>query len=488
MNIKALAAGLLVATAAGGIAAYTLLFEDMTGADWADIEQYKADHPRVTVTYKVPVDDSLTLSHSSTEVTLTSLNQVAPLTAAADYLQGLQTIRLEGFPMTGDAYAQLTEAFPAAVLDYDSVTILDTDYPADTTELDLSHVTEDTAEAAALAAKALPKLQRVDLMGGQEQSSVTIAAVTYLAQAIPQVEFNYTFELFGQTVSTDMERLEYFQVDIGDEGLEQFRAILPIMRNLTYLKLDWCGTSDEAMAQLREEYKDKCKVVWRVFMNGSIPQYNMLTDTYKIWVQYDVTDEDTEVLKYCNEVRYMDIGHTHITNCEFARYMPHLNTLVMSISQLNDLEPLRSCPELNYLEIFMTKVTDLSPLADLKQLEYLNIGDIRTDDLTPLFELKQLRKLLSVKNYIPEDMAQACRDALPDTNVIITDIGDYVMDHQWRFGRETADGPYGRMPRYALLREQIRYYDYDYSAYPGGYLDHEVTYESTGISPPINNA
>ncbi len=487
MKKKRTPAGILAIAALLAIGVVSHFTEDMSYASWTEIEAYQQQHPHVVVTYQRTIDKGITLSRWSRTVTLQNAGQIDKLIHLAYYFQQLETISLDAFSPTADELCCLQQAFPDAALQYTAVSVQGRDYPADAVTLDLYDLTIDTAPGMAEALAYFPNLQTVDLNGGSSLSPVPVKAVGYLASARPELDYLYATELFGQIISTDMERVEYFQVDIGDKGLEQFRYILPIMHNLTYFKLDWCGTTDEIMAALRDEYQDHFKVVWRVFTRTKNEEFNMLTDTYKVYMQWDVYDSNTEILKYCTEVRYLDIGHSEITHCDFVAYMPHLDTLIMSISQLRDIDALATCKNLTFLEMFMTKVRDLSPLAELNKLEYLNIGDIRTDDFTPLFGLKQLRKLHSVKNYIPEEMAEATRKALPNTNVIITDEGDWVWSYKWRQGRETPDSPYGWMPRYALLRKQIGYDTMDYSRYPGGYVTEEITYESTGIKPPINN-
>ena len=89
---------------------------------------------------------------------------------------------------------------------------------------------------------------------------------------------------------------------------------MPLMKHLTYLKLDTCEIDNELLYEFRKEVQDQCKVVWRVFFG----QNNALTDTYKIWATWNVDTKEVAVLKYCNEVKYLDLGHNSFMNLDFT--------------------------------------------------------------------------------------------------------------------------------------------------------------------------
>ena len=445
----------------------------MTGAQYSEIAAYKEQHPNKIVYYTVTIsggEQDIKLKHNSTSVTLTSPDQITDLMEQSEYLQALQTIDFAELTMDGSTLNKLSKHFPNAQLVYNSVSVLNSTYPTDTTTLSLSDLTQTDLHAAASALPWLTNLEAVDLTAA-DSILFTAEDAAIIAAALPNTSVNMRFDLFGQEVSTDMERIEYFQADIGgDAGLDVIRSVMPIMDKLTYLKLDWCGTTDEATAALREELKDQCKVVWRVFITD---RYNALTDTYKIWANFVVWGTDLECLKYCNEVRYVDLGHTYIDNCEFVQYMPYLNTLIIADSRVKSLEPLRSCENLTYLEFFTTFVTDISPLADLEQLEYINMSYCKIKDISPIYNLNNLIMVNCTMADVPTDQVKKFKELHPDTKATFN-IWDHPTSHGWRDGN----------PRYQLLRKQIGYSAEDYSRYPKGYLTEEVTYESTGITPP----
>ena len=423
--------------------------KDMTDVPFAEIEAYRAEHPEREVSYSVTIGD-VVLTDKSTEAIL-SAEQAGALLEQAEYLQHLTTVAFDGETLDAAVLNDLTAALPGAVITCETVSFGDREAPYGAVSLDLSDLTSDEAEAVAEGLCGLPMLETVDLCGGGDVS-----------------------ELFGQLLSTDMERVEYFRENIGDEGLAELRKLLPMMYNLEYLLLDWCGTSDEATAALREEYADRFKVVWRVFVHP----YNFLTDTYKVWMNYYVEDEDLEKLKYCTELRYVDMGHNSYTNCEWARYTPNLEALIMGDSEVSSLEPLRSCKKLTFLEIFTTKVTDLSPLADCTELRYLNISNLDIDDITPLYGLDNMVKLNSTMNHIPAEQVEKYKELQPRCYATFLPYGD-PTEYEWRYYYNDQMNP-----RYLLLRHQMGYANGNVSGYPYGHVTEPITYESTGITPP----
>lgn len=446
--------------------------KDMTDVPFAEIEAYRAEHPDREVTYSVTIGD-VVLTNESTEAVLTE-DLAKDLMDAAAYLQHLTSIRFEGETMDAAVLHELRDAFPNAEITCDAVRFGGREAPFDTAHIDLSDLTTEEVETVAEGLRALPMLETAELCGEDGSTVVSLDDAAALQAACPNVKFHYQIEMFGQLLSTDMERVEYFQEKIGDEGLAELRKLLPMMYDLDYLLLDWCGTSDEATAALREEYADRFKVVWRVFIHP----YNFLTDTYKVWMNYYVEDEDLHILNYCTELRYVDMGHNSYTNCEWARYTPNLEALIMGDSEVSSLEPLRECKKLTFLEIFSTKVTDLSPLADCKELRYLNISNLKIDDITPLYELDNMVKLNSTMNHISAEQVEKYKELQPRCYATFLPYGD-PTEYEWRYYYNNHINP-----RYLLLKHQMGYANGNVSGYPYGHVTEPITYESIGIDPP----
>jgi len=458
---------LLLAVIALVAAVYLCTHKDMTGIPYSEIDAYRQEHPHVKISYTVTIEggsEPMLLNESTTEIAVTDTAQLNSLIDHADYLQQVILIDLGSLSPDAVLLDNFRTAFPNADVHYSSVTLLGTVYSADVTALDLSHITPEQVGAAACALKALSAVQTVELMDADQNTALAIEDVAKLNAARPDIQFHYEFRLFGKTLSTDMERLEYFKAKLTDEDLEQFRIIAPFMHNLTYLKLDWCGTSDEATAALREDLKEYgIKVVWRVFFY----KYNCLTDTLRIWANWEVTSEHAEVLKYCNEVKYLDMGHSFIKTCEFVKYMPDLEVCILADTKLINVEPLQYCKNLKFVEIFMTHVTDLSPLVGLDKLEHLNISEMfALEDISPICGADVFPNLIQINcvcTELPADQVALFKENHPNSANEFRNFGHSTL-FNWRYD---INGHI--LPRYKLLREQIGY-TAGYSRYPHDYV------------------
>ncbi len=467
----------LVSAAAAGLYFYCNV--NMTGKSYEEILAFQETNPNRAVHYTVTIDGdtAIQLDEASTDGTFTAAH-LGSLLTQAEYLQGLTALDFAGETLSAQQVNDLTAAFPNAAITCASVSALGHTYDYTATAVDLSDLTADQIPAAADLLQALPMVETVELCKSEDVSTVTLEDANALHTLYPDAVYNYRIELFGQVLTTDMEQVEYFKAEIGDEGLEQFKLLLPMMHKLTYFKLDWCGTSDEAMDALRTQYQNQFKVVWRIFFGYS---YNALTDTYKLYANQGLNDKNTVSVKYCNEVRYLDFGHSGITHCEWVRSMPDLEVCILSDSNLKSLEPLTDCPKLEFLEFFFTRVTDLTPVAEMEALEYLNISKMKWSitDISPLYALENLKQLhITMTTSISKQQVATFQELHPHCKVVHTSGGD-ATGQGWRRFRN------GHMtPRYALLRQQIGYDTEDFSKYPTGYSREIITYESTGIAPP----
>lgn len=427
---------------------------DLRGSDcYEAIEIYIAAHPQVKVTYDVKIGDSrygtdtagLTLSEGEYEL--------EELISNMKYLPDLTALELPNTQLTWEQLQQITGAYPDVAVSY-TVDLLGAEMSPDVTELDFSALEPAQVEELAETLKMLPNVNQVQLMDENGASKFAPADVKKLMDTMPGVTMLYSFELFGQTVSTTDERVEFVKVDIGNEGIPQIREALDILPSCTYFLMDTCGVDNEVMAQLRDDYPDT-KVVWRVFWAF----YHDLTDAEMIHCTCDMEDNNVDVLKYMTDVKYLDIGHnSQLHNIDFINYMPKLEIAIIVDSGVYDLEPFANCPNLEWLEIVNCRnLTDLSPLANCKNLKGLNIsGAFKIKDLSPLFELEHMERLYLGRNSLDDGQYEAACEALP--NCWVTNeahsSGNVSLNYAigWRLDRKGV-----RAEWYVRIREIFRY-------------------------------
>ena len=93
---------------------------------------------------------------------------------------------------------------------------------------------------------------------------------------------------------------------------------------------------------------------------------------------------DLQILRFCRNLKALDIGHNAVDNLNFLYEMPQLKVLILGKNNITDITPLGSLKELEYLELFSNKVTDVTPLAGCESLVDLNIANNSIGDFSPL--------------------------------------------------------------------------------------------------------
>ena len=421
--------------------------------DMRDEENYEAilsyiqAHPDETVIYDVTLGSKD--YDPETDVALSYTAEETPyedLLNNLKYLPNITKLDLPDTGLTGQQMAALKEANPHVEITY-TVSMNGQPLDLNTTEMDLSGMTADQIPIVATKISLLPQLQQVQLMAADGTSQLSKADVKALQQACPDVLFLYSFELFGKTISTADERVEYDSVYIGDEGEAQIREALDILTSCTYFKADSCGISSPVMAGIRDDYPNT-KVVWRV--HCSI--FNMLTDEKVLRLTHKVKDEHVGELKYCTEAVYIDMGHDdYLTDIDFLRYMPDLECIILSGSSISDISAFENCKKLVWVELaFCSQIKDISVFKDHPTLKYLNISYTGVRDISPIQDVA-LERFNCMNNRIGADAQNTFTSAHPDCIALFA--GKQPYGYGWRYN----DNGYTFFEYYANMRKYFRY-------------------------------
>jgi Leucine-rich repeat (LRR) protein len=246
--------------------------------------------------------------------------------------------------------------------------------------------------------------------------------------------------------------MTFDSVEIGNDGIGAIREALDMMPRCTYVKLDSCKVDNEVMAQLRNDYPEKT-VVWRVFAG----KYNILTDEEMLRMTYSLDDKDAKALIYCNNIKYLDVTSSKITNISFAQYMPKLECVILTLTKVTDLSPLTNCPNLTWLELSScTGIKDLSALSSLQNLKYLCVSNTKVSDLSAL-ENVPLERLNCVKSGVKTAALESFIAKHPDC---VTTSKGSALGFGWRYEDKEQKVPF---PYYAELRKIFRYDDKNFS-------------------------
>ncbi|MCR5136763.1 MAG: hypothetical protein K6C12_06660 [Oscillospiraceae bacterium] len=461
---------------------------DFSGSTcYEEIHSWSEQHPDIAVRYTVTLPDGQILDSSAESVNLSAMSPSDAEASAAllSYLPSLKTVELgsaqSGNTISADGLAAIAAACPNAAINY-TVSIYGYDIPLTMTELDLSSMLPSQTAEVCSVLRCMNQLQLIHL--GTEMNALGWDDISAVHEAAPNAVLDYTFGLFGIPVNLNAETLDLNHIAMNDEGAA-VRFVLPFMKNLKTLDMDFCGVTNESMSAIRNDFPE-VDVIWRIWF---AEHYSVRTDVERILASSTakggkVTNQEAAKLQYCTKVKYLDLGHNEVlTDISFVRSMPDLEVLILAINDLSDITPLASCPKLEYLEINSTNVTDLSPLSNSMALRHLNIGrtaqmidntgdDLkrpRVSDISPLYGLKDLQRLWIgsvTAPSIPTEQIEHMKQCAPDC-VINTEDGD-PSQGSWRTTGERPDWVWAQWmetgvfndplnERYQLLREQFQY-------------------------------
>lgn len=445
---------------------------DLRGSSCLDeIISWAGAHPQVKVVYDVELPNGKRYENTASSVDLrgTTHEDMEKTVSLLGCLPDVTAFDLgscggDGGGLAVDDLLVLFGAYPEAEFTY-SFTLAGQTVDASTTALDLRGASRDELEAASPLLSRMSAIAEINM--GSAADGFSFDDVVLVQGDCPEALIEYHFELFGKEISTLDEKMDFWYVPMNDGGAA-VRQVLPYMKNCTYVDMDSCGISNEDMAALQADFPD-IKIVWRVWF---AERYSVRTDVEKILaskpsVGGTIYDADASVLRYCTDVRFLDLGHNvEISDISFCACMPRLEVFIIAMNNVSDLTPLSHCYNLEYLEIQTTNVRDISPLADLVSLRHLNIGELPgLTDISPLYGITELERLwITTKTPIPADQVQHMRECAP--NCTINTETDDPHGGQWRFYKyDPAIPRYWWVPRHELLRAQMGYNGQDYSFY-----------------------
>ncbi|MBQ5991058.1 MAG: leucine-rich repeat domain-containing protein [Clostridia bacterium] len=418
---------------------------DVSGSVCYDaILAYRDAHPEVDVIYTVSVGETAL----SPDVQAASVKSV-PDAGVLRYLPALSELTVTE-PMTAEDAAALTAALPDAALSY-AVSAAGVTLSSDAAAADLSDVSPAFLDEVCDAVAVLPNLVDIELNRADGTSDWTLEDAGRLQAIRPEIRVDLNVTAFGRRFSLTDDVVNFNGVLLSDRT-EELTALLPYLRCVGRLDMENCGIPDEEMAALREAFPSP-KIVWRVHVGAYSCRTDVKMIRFTMFYQYPMLrDINTRGLIYCNEVRYLDLGHNLIQDAYFVGYMPDLEVCILAIQQPTDISAFANCPHLEYAELFNGHITDISALANCTELRHLNLCMNKITDISPLYGLTKLERLWIARNRIPDEQIEEFKKRVPDC-VVNTTAKDPTLN-EWRFD-------YSRKStysvRYELLRKQFRY-------------------------------
>lgn len=366
------------------------------------------------------------------------------------HLPQLTSVTLCRTELTLEQVEALRGDFPNITFQY-QVELLGQIYKEDTAELDLSAMTSEQVDEVVKKLPMLPALEKIVLTDAEGNSQLSKEDVKALQQAAPNVVIDYSFDFFGTKLSTADEEVHIKNVKIGDEGEAEVRAALDLLPNCKRFVLENCQISNEVMAKLRDDYRGRTKVVWRVSIGSGATS---LTDAQIFRSTYYLTDSNCANLTYLEDVRFMDIGHNeYLKDSSFISGMKSLEYVIISGSMISDLKPFANCKNLKVLEAaFCEYIYSAEGLEQCESLERLNISYTHITDLSPLdnLNLVNLCAMYEGKSRVPQEEQERFQALKPDCKM--TFVGSQPYGTAWRYVEDNQFEDW-----YATIRRVFRY-------------------------------
>lgn len=405
--------------------------------DYAMLEQLCFAWPELEVTYfvdlggmKYPPDTKvLTLEEGTYDYNTMMENLV--------YLPQVGTLTLPNTTLTLDQLQEIGLLYGGIQLNY-TVSFRGAETDPGITQLDLSDLTSEEVDQVARELSFFPKLEAVELMDAEGKSRLSLTDVKKLQEAAPGAAFHYTFSFYGQTLSTLDTEVEYRYKYMKDSDEAQIRQILDVMDRCERFVFNGCHISDEVMASIREDYRGRTKVVWRVYFgNGG----SCLTDREVIKMVYGLTNANSKSLKYCEDAKFIDFGHNEtLTDISFVSYMPNLEAIILSGSPIKDLTPFAGNKSLYFLEIaYCSYIEDLSPLKDCTNLGMLNVSYTGVTDLSAVDGLP-LERLTFTHTKVSDEEIARYEGVNPNCWLTYGDNNPYGVG--WRYEEDGKQSEY----------------------------------------------
>ncbi len=327
-------------------------------------------------------------------------------------------------------------------------------FPAQATELDLSGQVLPSADQLIAGLRKVEGLQTIRFQG----CNLSRDDMRALLSAFPGLTLDWTVKTNKRSISSLDTTIDFGKRQITDEA--DFIDALSCLPNAKVVHTYATTFRRANMALLKELYPDT-EFGWTVqYANARRIRTDaeVLTMGNNSSTSRRFTEETFEVLKYCKNLKMLDLGHNMIRDISFLRELPQLKLLILVDNAITDLTPLEDLKELEYLELFKNPITDISPLQNMPKLLDLNLcfTRIKDNDVTPLLTNTTLQRCWISHAGLSEEQKDLLTKGLPNCQF------DFIAGHS------TADRwrEHGRYFVYKKGFKEKRYIPFDGTEQP----------------------
>lgn len=243
------------------------------------------------------------------------------------------------------------------------------------------------------------------------------AALSALLAEYPDVEFEYTLSLCGQEVSSTQTEL-ILEGEVTPEMVLELKTWLPCLPALSKVDMYDTELPDEGMEYFFTTYPD-IRFGWTLHVG----RWYVRTDaeafsTLKTPESSRFKTGHFEKLRYCYQLKALDLGHNSITDISFLENLTEIRVLILADNKITDITPLKNLRNLQYVELFMNRISDISPICDNPLLLDVNLTYNRIYDWSPLTTCPNIERLWFGENGIKGEERDKVAEAFPNTQII----------------------------------------------------------------------
>lgn len=406
--------------------------------DFEAIRLFKDSFPDIALRYKIslPKIGEVESGVETLEFDSLSKSEFSKLTSLLRYLPNLREISIgnlgEGESFNLEELSSFRESFP--------------DLKFNVQSLILGSLSAENFTDLSSLFEYLPGIKELNLGNLGGDSSFKANDLLSLKSKYPETTFTGKYEFHGKVFDLTDSVVDINHIRLSDNG-DEILALALCMPNLEFLDMDSCGIPNERMAEIRDALPN-VKVVWRVWFGRN---YTARTDVERILASKPpegglLINNNVQTLKYCTDVKYLDLGHNGITDISFVSEMKDLEVCIIGLNSWSDISPLSNCTKIEYLEIMDVRLDNLEPLRNMKGLKHLNAANnLFLRDISPLFDLDLERLWLGCAHNIPTEQIREFKKQFPDCRINTTVVDS--MSQGWRLHE-----------RYKELKETFGYF------------------------------
>ena len=250
---------------------------------------------------------------------------------------------------------------------------------------------------------------------------ISVADLTALLAAYPQVTFQYNVIMYGKTFSSDATVIDFEDTVIKEiDELEAGLALLPL---LTQADMYSAKLTKEQMAELHERFA-QMHFGWTV----KLGTYKVRTDITAFSSLHNprakrFSSGYYSSLAYCWQLKALDLGHNKISDLSFLENLTDLRLLILADNQIRDISVLKNLTKLEYVELFMNQIKDITPLANMDHVMDLNLCHNSISDLSAVLTMPKLERLWVSNNKLETDYRETLAAQLPNVKIVFSSWG-----------------------------------------------------------------